>query len=147
MSKYLNREQDNWDVALPYVVSAYNTAPQEATRHSPFVVVHGREPVSIFDATMPALMEVSDDPRTDFTERMLRYVGTARALAKELADQAKSNNIARRFSDNYRELQVGDRVLLHNPKRTVGLSDKLTRNYYGPYKIIDKFNNGVNMEI
>ena len=96
---------------------------------------------------MPVLMETSDDPRTDFTERMLRHVGTARALAKELADQAKSNNIARRFSDDYQELQIGDLVMLHNPKRTVGLSDKLTRNYFGPYKIIRKFNNGVNAEI
>ena len=44
LSIYVHKNQNNWDINLPYVIFAYNTAEQETTRFSPFYLLYGRQP-------------------------------------------------------------------------------------------------------
>ncbi|UYV70481.1 K02A2.6-like, partial [Cordylochernes scorpioides] len=43
MSMYMDVEQKEWDVILPFITFAYNTAKQDTTGFTPFSLIHGRE--------------------------------------------------------------------------------------------------------
>ena len=44
LSKTVEKTGKNWDRQLPYVLFAYRTSRQEATKESPFFLMHGRDP-------------------------------------------------------------------------------------------------------
>jgi transposase InsO family protein len=44
VAKCIDEKPLAWDQAIPFVVFAYNTTPQESTGYSPYLLVFGREP-------------------------------------------------------------------------------------------------------
>ncbi|KZS03362.1 Uncharacterized protein APZ42_033935 [Daphnia magna] len=55
---YVDESHEDWDEFLGFVTFAYNTARQESTNHTPFMMVYGREAVIPWDllaATGPSL--------------------------------------------------------------------------------------------
>lgn len=55
LSLYVNDNQKDWDVHLPFVTSAYNTSKQASTGHTPFYMLHGKECRSVHDSGLGAL--------------------------------------------------------------------------------------------
>lgn len=55
ISQYVNANKSDWDELLPYMVHAYNSAPQKSTKFSPFFLVHGMECTETFDTVLPPL--------------------------------------------------------------------------------------------
>lgn len=53
LSMYVDLEHKTWDQILPYATCAYNTAPQETTRVTPFQLVYGRTVTATLDAMLP----------------------------------------------------------------------------------------------
>jgi len=43
---FVNSTQDDWDEYLPFVEFAYNNATQDSTGNTPFVLNHGRHPLT-----------------------------------------------------------------------------------------------------
>jgi len=44
LSHYVNKEQTDWDVWIPFALFAYRVTPHSVTGFSPFLMVNGREP-------------------------------------------------------------------------------------------------------
>lgn len=133
LAMYVDTEHKTWDIILPYVVFAYNTAVQETTKMTPFKLVHGRDATTTLDAMLP---NVTDENNLDVAAYLQR-TEEARQLARlRIRDQQRTD--ARRYNLRRREVKYkpGDRVWVWTPVRRRGLSEKLLRRYFGPYKVI-----------
>ena len=133
LSMYVDVEHKTWDEILPYVTFAYNTAIQETTQMTPFELVYGRQATTMLDAMLP---HVDDDDLNADVQGYLQRAEEARQLARvrtteqQLVDAGRYN--LRRRDAEYRP---GDLVWVWTPIRRRGLSEKLLRRYFGPYKI------------
>ncbi|UYV67564.1 hypothetical protein LAZ67_5001228 [Cordylochernes scorpioides] len=136
LSMYTGVEQKDWDQVLPYVTFAYNTAKQEATGYTPFFLVHAREAETYIDAVLPYLPdEISDD----YVGELVTRAEEARQLSRSrlLQSQAKDRRL---YDQKHTPVyyQKDDLVWVFTPIRKVGLSEKLLKRYFGPYKVTKK---------
>ena len=100
---------------------------------TPFQLVFGRTVTTPLDAMLP-VDENSDEQNTsDFTQR----AEEARQLARHRIQQQQEAD-ARRYNLRRRDVKYapGDRVWVWTPVRVRGLSEKLLRRYFGPYKVL-----------
>ncbi|UYV61749.1 hypothetical protein LAZ67_1006322, partial [Cordylochernes scorpioides] len=133
LSMYTGVEQKDWDQVLPYVTFAYNTAKQEATGYTPFFLVHAREAETYIDAVLPYL---PDEISNDYVGELVTRAEEARQLSRSrlLQSQAKDRRL---YDQKHTPVyyQKDDLVWVFTPIRKVGLSEKLLKRYFGPYKV------------
>ncbi|KAM7288282.1 Transposon Ty3-I Gag-Pol polyprotein [Ixodes scapularis] len=134
ISMYVDVEHKTWDEVLPYVTFAYNTAVQETTGVTPFQLVHGRKVTTMLDAMLPH--EPSDN-ESDDAQAVAQRAEEVRQLAR-LMIQDQQRVDAGRYNLRRRDVhfQPGDRVWVWTPIRRRGLSEKLLKRYFGPYKVL-----------
>lgn len=136
LSMYVDVEQRNWDTILPFVTFAYNSAKQDTTGFSPFFLVHGRDIQTPLDVIFPYDKENSNE---NFAQQLITRAEEARQLAKlHILDSQATDK--RRYDARHRPItyNVGDLVWVFTPVRKVGLSEKLLRRYFGPYRIVGR---------
>ncbi|UYV77021.1 hypothetical protein LAZ67_14002906 [Cordylochernes scorpioides] len=136
LSMYTGVEQKDWDQVLPYVTFAYNTAKQEATGYTPFFLVHAREAETYIDAVLPYL---PDEISNDYVGELVTRAEEARQLSRSRLLQSQAKD--RRLYDQKHTVvyyQKDDLVWVFTPIRKVGLSEKLLKRYFGPYKVTKK---------
>lgn len=133
LSMYVDIEHKNWDEILPYITFAYNTAKQETTRMTPFSLVHGREVRTMLDAMLPHECDDNETSADAFTQR----AEEARQLARLRIYQQQEYD-AGRYNQRHTPVtyETGDRVWVWTPVRRRGLSEKLLRRYFGPYRVL-----------
>lgn len=133
LAMYVDVGHKTWDEVLPYVTFAYNTAPQETTQMTPFELVFGRQVATMLDAMLP---HVEDDNIHADVASFLQRAEEARQLAR-MRIKEQQNVDARLYNLRRRdqEYALGDRVMVWTPVRRRGLSEKLLRRYFGPYKV------------
>ncbi|KAM7293325.1 DDE-type integrase/transposase/recombinase [Ixodes scapularis] len=134
ISMYVDVEHKTWDEVLPYVTFAYNTAVQETTGFTPFQLVHGRKVTTMLDAMLPH--EPSDN-ESDDAQAVAQRAEEVRQLAR-LMIQDQQRVDAGRYNLRRRDVhfQPGDRVWVWTPIRRRGLSEKLLKRYFLPYKVL-----------
>ncbi|UYV68861.1 hypothetical protein LAZ67_6001298, partial [Cordylochernes scorpioides] len=136
LSMYVDVNQKDWDEILPFVTFAYNTAKQESTGFSPFYLVHGREAETPLDLLFPKFPSEDED---DFIQTLGSRAEEARQLARIHTMRSQGGNKLR-YDAHHRNIiyQPGDLVWIYIPVRKVGLSVKLMRRYFGPYRVTRK---------
>ncbi|GBO31512.1 Transposon Ty3-I Gag-Pol polyprotein [Araneus ventricosus] len=130
---YVDVEQRNWDTILPFVTFAYNSSKQDTTGFSPFFLVYGRDIATPLDVILPHDTENHAD---NYVQQLITRAEEARQLAKlHILDAQVVDK--RRYDERHRPVSynVGDLVWVFTPVRKVGLSEKLLRRYFGPYRI------------
>ncbi|UYV72292.1 K02A2.6-like [Cordylochernes scorpioides] len=134
LSMYVDVEQRNWDSVLPYVTFAYNTAKQETTGFSPFYLVHGRDVETPLDTILTYREEANLE---DYVECLVTNAEDARQLARLNILKAQEKDKSR-YDKSHRSVQyrAGDLVWVYTPVRKQGLSEKLLKRYFGPYKVV-----------
>ncbi|UYV66779.1 hypothetical protein LAZ67_4002838, partial [Cordylochernes scorpioides] len=144
ISMYVDVDQKNWDSILPYVTFAYNTSRQETTGCSPFFLVHGREVETPLDSILPYQPAGTAE---DYVGHLVTNAEDARMLARLNILQAQSKD-KERYDKKHQEVtyKEGDLVWVLTPVRTVGLSEKLLKRYFGPYRVIRKISS-VNYQV
>lgn len=138
LSHYVSRDQQDWDLWIPFAVFSYNTAVHESSGDSPFYLLYGRDPDTpnaVVDGQRRVPYGSLDDYRAELTSRLqVAHDVTAEAL-REAADKRK-----RRFDTRARAVpfRVGDRVYLECVQVKAGLARKLTPKWKGPYRIVEQ---------
>ena len=134
LSMYVDVEQKDWDTILPVVTFAYNTARQDTTGFTPFFLLHGREAETTMDTLFPFQ---PDDTQDDYVKQLITRVEEARQLARIRTLDAQEKD-RQRYNDKHRPVvySPGDLVWIFTPVRKVGLSEKLLKRYFGPYRVI-----------
>ncbi|UYV65155.1 K02A2.6-like [Cordylochernes scorpioides] len=134
LSMYVDVDQRNWDSVLPYVTFAYNTAKQETTGFSPFYLVHGRDVETPLDTILTYREEANLE---DYVESLVTNAEDARQLARLNILKAQEKDKSR-YNKSHRPVQyrAEDLVWVYTPVRKQGLSEKLLKRYFGPYKVV-----------
>ncbi|UYV61758.1 hypothetical protein LAZ67_1006359, partial [Cordylochernes scorpioides] len=134
LSMYVDVDQRNWDSVLPYETFAYNTAKQETTGFSPFYHVHGRDVETPLDTILTYREEANLE---DYVESLVTNAEDARQLARLNILKAQEKDKSR-YDKSHRPVQyrTEDLVWVYTPVRKQGLSEKLLKRYFGPYKVV-----------
>ncbi|GBN08738.1 hypothetical protein AVEN_89246-1 [Araneus ventricosus] len=106
LSMYVDVEQRNWDTILPFVTFAYNSAKQDTTGFSPFLLVHGRDIETPLDVILPHDTENHAD---NYVQQLITRAEEARQLAKLHILDAQAVD-KRRYDERHRPVHynVGD---------------------------------------
>jgi hypothetical protein len=126
---FSHHRQDNWATLLPTAEFAYNNAPNESTKLSPFFVEYGYNP-----RMAPGAYNVTNAPSLSdlFLER-------AEAQEQAKAGIALAADHATWYYDQERQptpFKVGDLVLIRADEVKARMN-KLSAKHLGPYEIID----------
>ncbi|UYV84530.1 K02A2.6-like, partial [Cordylochernes scorpioides] len=136
IAMYVSFEQKDWDVILPYVRFAYNTAKQDTTGFTPFKLIRGREAETTVDTLFP---NPHEDLQEVYSQKIASRVEETRQLARLETLKAQEKDKARYDSKHEAmDYNVGDLVWIFIPKRKVGFSEKLMKMYFGPYRVTRK---------
>ena len=133
LALYVDERQTTWDLFIPYLAFAINSARQETTKFSPFHLVYGRDPKYPMDVSFnlpPNFTDVQDIEGRFIEAREMAKIHVSEERMKQKLD----------YDAKHRDYQfeIGQRVLVFTKKRIVGLSEKLLCNWFGPYEIIKK---------
>ena len=138
LTAYVNDHQDDWDEYLQAVAFAYRTSLVDAIGNTPFYLVHGR------DARLPT--DVLLGNQEDLEEDVHRYGLTLTRRIKDAYDtarvcQEKSDSVRKKAYDAAHhpvDFEEGSLVLLHSSARKPGISPKLSKQYDGPYRVVQR---------
>ncbi|RWS00992.1 pol polyprotein-like protein, partial [Dinothrombium tinctorium] len=133
----IESEQDkkNWDLEIPFIVSAYNSSPHAVTKISPFFALYGAKPRNQIDNDYEARNDSAN--AGTLSEETLRVLDEAREEARNKIKESQ-NKAAERYNEKH-EFQyflIGDLVMIKNPKHR-----KLEPAYTGPFLVIKRSKN------
>src|ERR1044072_8089854 len=119
-----------WDLALPQVEFAYNSAVHSATGKSPFSVVYLSIPRHVVD-----LLKLPKAPGVSAAaENMAKEIDNVKEAVKaRLEATGQKNKVA---VDKHRRVKV----FLRKERFPVGTYGKLKPRKYGPFKVVRKIN-------
>ncbi|XP_045032675.1 uncharacterized protein LOC123474529 [Daphnia magna] len=132
---YVDESHEDWDEFLGFVTIAYNTARQESTNHTPFMMVYGREaviPADLLAASGPSQTKLVG--AEDLMKAMMEIREDVKDRLAMVQQRQKTQYDARVSAAPVYE--PGDLVLIFRPQRKKGLAEKLLHQYVGPYKVI-----------
>ena len=138
LAKYVSGHQRDWDEHLPLVMMAYRSSVHASTQYTPFYLLFGHEvrlPVDIMFGRQPDHQpEVSEyvrnlrDTLEDVHENAREHLRTAQKRQKDHYDQRIAGE----------QIEIGDRVFLHEPAVKKGQSKKLHSPWQGPYIVVTR---------
>jgi hypothetical protein len=148
LSHFTNKQQNNWDVFLPYLLFAYRTSTQEFLGQSPFYCLFGRSASFPEDTILRAAAErhLAEEPN-DYIHQLRENLWTAHAFIDQRFEKVSNQRAAIASSSNIPMFKSGDLVLHYVPMPIPGRSKKLVYQWQGPYMVLDVFNNGLNYRI
>ncbi|KAG8236845.1 hypothetical protein J437_LFUL017195 [Ladona fulva] len=138
LSHFVDTKQRDWDDWLPFAMSAYRSTPHTATQESPHFLMHGRDIELPFDDIVePLKINYSTDSNyaAELRARLNIAFREVRERLRESQHQQKRGYNKKARAVNFRE---GDRVFLHHPFVGVGKKRKLSRQWQGPYRILEQ---------
>jgi len=138
LAKHMSHHQRDWDEHLPLVIMTYWASVHTSTQYTPFYLLFGHEvrlPVEVMFGRQPNHQpEVSEyirelrDTLEEVHEHARKHLQTAQKRQKDHYDQRIAGE----------QIEIGDRVFLHDPALKKGQTKKLHSPWQGPYIVITK---------
>ena len=136
LKAYVRADQTDWDLSIPNVEFAYNTALHSATGMTPFFLNYGKQPYVPSTLFQPP---PSNHPAvSEFIQQLQQSTQQARQQIIKAQHRAQHTANSKRREQQH---SIGDRVLLSNDHLPVpgqGLTRKLREIWSGPYRITHK---------
>ena len=128
---YVNEDPSMWDVYLPFVTFAFNTAEQASIKNNPFYLFYGREAVLPTELVENRRYRMTEDDIEVYKQKWQTALNFAREQL--LKAQLKQKEY---YDTNSRTLkyEVGDYVLLRAPPSP----GKFQYRWLGPYVVIER---------
>lgn len=139
LGRVVNQRQRDWDQQLPLVMSAYRATEHESTGFSPSRLFLGREPILPIDLVLsdcqPVVSQIVNP--NDYIADVDVYLKYAYSTVREFTKRV-ANARAARYDLRVRPKQFnpGSWVWLYYPRKHVGLKDKWTKFYCGPFRVL-----------
>ena len=117
--KYVSRHQQDWDEYIPFLLFAYNTSVNPTTKHTPFYLTYGRDPILPIDI---ALLTNSQRPRYNINKYAImlatRLTEAANIVHKNVRKQQAKSKLRWDAHVRPRSFNPGDRVWAFMPDLT-----------------------------
>ena len=135
LAKSVKEDQSNWDECIPAALMAYRTSVNETTQHTPFFLVHGRDPVLPIDTLLEPKFKYYGE---EYLPTMMNRLHLAYQEVKENTRDAREHNKAV-MSDKaeLRAYEVGDPVFWHDKAGHPGTSDKLSLSWKRYWRVLE----------
>ena len=139
LTKHAARFGMQWDTYLHGVLWAYRNTPHESTGEKPSFLLYGHDCRSPTEAALLPSSRLDPVDVEDYREEMVVALSEARELAVKLIRKAQQ-----RYQKQYdkrsapSQLRVGDWVFVYFPQEESGRMRKLSRPWFGPYRITSR---------
>lgn len=147
LSKFISKNQKDWDKWIPLFLLAYRSSKHETTEFSPAMLMLGRE------LKLPLDLLRGIPPESDLVENLSipHFVDQLRVKLNCVHNDVRNNLLMKsdkmklNFDSKAHMLtfKTGDKVWLYFPHRVRGKSPKLQCDWEGPYIIRSKLNDVV----
>jgi hypothetical protein len=135
IAMYTNEYPDDWDEHLNYCIWAYRTSVNDTTKFSPFYLMYGRDPLFPIDAMLES--EETYRSSEEYVSEIIRKINVAKEMVKNKVMQIKQKRDETNSQLNrIQTFNVGEYVMLYNPRTKKGVSSKLSHKWKGPYSIV-----------
>ena len=139
ISHFVDRNQKDWDIYLPYLLFAYRTSPHKSTNETPFKLIYGRDAHLPMDLNLTEAQfteENIDSYALDLANRFTEaYEIIRQNIQQSQKDQQKYYNKKRQDIS----FNIGDLVwYLVPPIGKKNLTPKFMPKSKGPFKILGK---------
>jgi hypothetical protein len=132
---YTNTHHNDWDMHLSTVTFAYNTARNEATQHTPFEIVFGRQDTSLFNIINP----VNNNDTNEYVRLISNNKQTIQHMVQQQLTKSKLNYIKHYDRQSHTiPYQIKQHVWLTTETHEPGHTHKFTPKYDGPYEIVEQ---------
>lgn len=146
ISHFVTTDAREWDQVIPYALMAYRSAPNAATGFSPHVLLYGQEIRLPSADDLTAKIETDENIQYEL-EKLQQKLQKIREIAVRNSEISQHKN--KEYYDrkvNFKKYKVGDYVFLRDITLKKGPHRKFSKNYKGPYQVIDVLND-VNYKI
>jgi transposase InsO family protein len=151
LSHYVNRQTDNWDEYLPYVLLAYRSAPSATTRAAPFYLLYGRLPRMPLDHILSPSQPIvhldhsaAAEYMLNLSERLKRAHDMVTQRERQIADHRREHTARLDSTGSIPRNALGQLVFVDSRATKPHTSRKLTARWEGPYKVVLVHKNRVN---
>lgn len=135
---YVQEDQRNWDLWVPYAMFVYNTTIHTSTGYTPFELLFGHK------AEIPSALKSRPEIQyayDDYANELKSRLQTSHEIARQKLIKHKEKS--KEYFDKKTETCIfkpGDLVLLYDETVRRGRSKKLSNKWIGPYEIIQADN-------
>lgn len=136
LTAYVSDHQTDWDKHLPYVLMAYRSSVHESTGYTPNMLMLGREVATPLDIMYSISKENEQQSVHEYVWKLRKIMEEAHQFTRQFTGQAMLRQ--KKYHDRnvtQKRFDVGDKVLVFIPQRTVGKSPSF---WYGPYVVVQK---------
>eukprot|EP00644_Phytophthora_capsici_P018990 jgi/Phyca11/133059/e_gw1.309.1.1 len=133
-------DQRDWDEYAERLTFAINTAHDRIRDDTPFFLVHGWDPRSTLEATIPigSTRRQDRDPRR-WRNQIQRYYQQAREQVNDRLREAISDRAARHNEElRPHQIEPGSRVWLYLDRVKEGYARKLAHLWHGPFRVAER---------
>ena len=125
----------DWDLHIPAALSAIRTSVNESSKHTPFFLLYGRDPVLPLDTLLRPKHKYHGE---DHMPIMLGRLHQAYLDVKQNVDLARARNQRYKEGSKLEPLVVGDAVYYYNPHLGPNETKKFAKFWKPFYRIIAK---------
>lgn len=139
LSTYVQENQRDWDLHLPYILMAYRSTEHETTSFSPNMLMLGREATTPLDVMYEMPPDIKDIPASQWVWVLRERLESAHKLVRENIQGEMLRQ--KRYHDtklSWSSFKPGEMVYVFFPTRKSGCSPKLTSFWRGPFLIEEK---------
>jgi len=139
--------QTQWAEKLTPVLMSYRSTVTMAIGTSPYHALYGMEMVTGIDANLLQDFSKSPNMQSYMTHLVPRLQLTHDIIQQNLRDgQIKSKQRYDQSSDEP-EMQVGEKVLIHDPTTKTGECPKLKKRWKGPFMVVERSTDGLSYKL
>ena len=138
------KDQRDWDLYVSLATMFYRCTVHKSTGETPNMMLFGRELVQPVDLFFHYLTEEESQNAPNFVINLQNRLSVLHEEARK--SLLESSLVAKQYYDsraNHGRFTRGDLVLLYDPARKQGRSNKMRAVWHGPYSVIDKLSNVV----
>ena len=136
IQKQISEDQSKWDEILQACLGAYRMSKNESTKHSPYFVMYGRDPVLPVDTLFQPRHRYTGE---DYVPAMFEHLHNAYAQVAQNIQQAREHNQSliadKAIPSNFKP---GDLVFYFDPSVQPGNSTKLTLYWKNYFRVVSK---------
>ena len=139
LALFVEDNQANWDVLLPYVMLAYRSSVHSSTEFTPYKVVFGQEIILPVDLMLNLSGGERFPTATEYVSRLADTLSTVIGAVR--GHQARASGKQKEAFDvrvKWQYYSEGELVWVRSKAKKRGVCPKLQRRFKGPYKVLER---------